>query len=471
MNVIDRFHRAFDSTLGILFIGLVLVLVLLGIAYWVMMWRQRRRDVLAYLHQGFYRKAESLATSFHFIGIHKADFFGRQSPVLFTDRAYGLCTIPSPDVVDEDVCDRFRDFSRTLATQRSLVFAPYRWQYDEEMLVVVQGNLLQNDGCPLSPLQRYLLDKRLGKAYTEEILLEVARGMAALHRLKTERGEPLYHGFLLPRSLFIDFDVNRSISEIVIGDAGMAYALGPEKVYQRISLLRAGKLPIEKFTGYELLEQIGMLAPEQKDSNRLQEVSQQSDFYAFGALAVVMFAREGFRDYRSIDWSAVPVKWRSFLQGCLEDDISCRPKNFLELEDWLTDPDLALTLRFRDNNCEDDSDDDDFPEVSLDSLVGVLQRVQQGKGLSLRNSAGKDKFGQCLEAGLKALKMSRWSSARKYLTKAIDIRPDDADAHVSLAIACYELGDLGSAELHYEKARKTDPNVAKCFREHIAFRV
>jgi len=101
----------------------------------------------------------------------------------------------------------------------------------------------------------------------------------------------------------------------------------------------------------------------------------------------------------------------------------------------------------------------------------VLQRVQQGKGLSLRNSAGKDKFGQCLEAGLKALKMSRWSSARKYLTKAIDIRPDDADAHVSLAIACYELGDLGSAELHYEKARKTDPNVAKCFREHIAFRV
>lgn len=468
MGVVDRFQRAFESTLGQLFTGLVCVLAILAIAYAIVLWRTRRRDILKYRYENFYRHAESFCKAFHFVGIHKAGFFGRVSPVIFPDRTYGLCTIPPPDIVDEEVRERYRLFQRATSNHNLPLFAPHLWSYDNEMVISVQGRLLQHDGCPLVHLQHYLLDKRLGRAYTEEILVNVARGLAALHNVSDDRGQKLYHGFILPRSLFIDFDVNRAINNILVSDLSLAFSLGPEKVYQQISALRGGKLAIEKYAARDLLEQLSMLSPEQKDHSRLDTVGPAADFYAYGALATVIFTQEPFRDYRSVSWTTVPKKWRSFLQSCLDDNPKGRPKDFLELEDWLTDPELALTIGCRDIDVDSIEDLPEEEETSLDDLLGVYQ---EACGVDQETEESSDPFTQSFDAGLRSLKIGRWKVAQEHFSKALILNPDHAEAQVSMAIACYEMGDLERAENFYNQAKNIDPTVAKCFREHIAFRV
>jgi tetratricopeptide (TPR) repeat protein len=478
---LDRFNRAFQSELGDLMLWLLGALALLSFIYVLLCLRQKKNDLFAYRHKQYYRNAESLAKGFSFVGEHKADFFGRVTPVLFSKRSYGLCLIPPPDVASCETRDRMKQFQAVIKHHQLPLFSKTAWSHLDEPMLHIQDNLFLNDGKRLLQLEHYLSDRRLGRAYTEEILIELAKAIAALHLFKDENGKSLYHGFLLPRSLFIDFDVNRSINSIVISDLGLTYSLGAKRMQQRLKDLAKGIVPIEKLYSNQILEQLVMLAPEQKNPQRVREVGAASDFYAFGALAVMLFTQKQFVNPKQVNWTSIPKQWRPFIQSCLKDDVRKRPKDFLELEDWINDPELVLTHRDLNEkkDIEEESKEESKEDEMLDlaSLVDVFDALkkkkaeEQAKSSTKLSSQEEIKLNYQLEEGLKGMKLGRWKAAQEGFFKAIKTAPRNGEANVGFAIACYELGDLEKAEYYYDQAKRFDPKAAKAFRKHIAFHV
>jgi hypothetical protein len=399
-----------------------------------------------------------------------------------------LCTIPTPDAIDEKGRLRFTSFTRAFHGKKLPLFAQQIWKNDDPMVINIQGSIVQKDGALPPNLQHYMDDKRLGKAYTEQVLLEIACALAALHHRQTESGSRLYHGFLLPRSVYFQFDGNSTLNKIVIADMGMAFTFGPEVICDRLDRLLAGKLPVDKFVGNELIDQLAMLAPEQKDLTRCHKVGPSADFYAFAALAVLMFTKSPFRGKENIDWKAIPIQWHPFLKACLNEQPAERPEDFDELKDWLTQPDLALTVRQTAGQEITTTDVEAAQEevYDLEELASILEKVQGTKKKeavrevspqSVSESTDKQadeqpnkKTGQ-RPLGLEALRKGEWKAAQNALERAYASNCDDPKVCVSLAIALYEQGDLSNAERYYNEAKQKDPTTAKCFRNHIAFRV
>lgn len=464
MRLFQRFEHALGSHLGMVFIGLTAGLLALGLVYWFLVARQKRRDLFAYLYRSYYEKAQALATEFSFVGSHKADFFGRQTVVGFSKGGFGVCLIPPPVWMDQQLRDRFRRFYRAKEHINIPGFAEVLWRADETVLGIIEGGLLDSRGRFLPTLRQYLFDKKLAATSREQILLEIAMALSRLHEQRDEQGNILYHGFLLPRSILVDIDPNHRVNRVVIAQGGLAFALGAEKFQQQLIELKEGRLPIEKYSAQELLEQMVLLAPEQKSVDRLVEVGPTSDFYTFGALAVTLLSQQRFVSADRIEWSRIPAHWVPFLQACLSDDVTMRPQDFMELDDWLNDPELALThTQTPDSSGKSPTSPGVVEDTNL--LTEMLRRVCEP--VEIKSGATEDH----LTEGLKAIKTGKWQIARKNLQKVVTNHPNHAIAHVNIAIACYEMGDKKKAEVHYEAAKKADPLAAKGFRQHLAFRL
>ncbi len=479
MNLYHRWEMAYQSPLGSLFIVLVLFLAILGIVYGVLRNRKRKRDLLAYLNQSYYEMAEQAAKGWNFSKRHRADFFGRETAVKYSKGQVGVALIPPPDLGGSEVANRFRIFQRALPEESLPLMARYIWTSTQEAFVLVQADILRADGTPLLHLTHYVKDKRLMVVDKEQILLNVARAIAALQELKAENGEALYHGFLLPRSIYLDLDPHSRVNRLVISHAGLPFAIGPEKIWKRLQQLRIGKLPIEPHCARELLEQLHMLAPEQKDPQRLQEVGPAADFFAYATLALLLFTGKSYAPLKEIEWTRVPEKWHPFLKACLEENPQLRPKSFLEIEDWLTDPELALITGShleRELSISTESSDkaDRAREIGL--IPHLLERMHKTQNQHQTDSPSLSKeqgklLDQHLKTGLKAAKLAKWKEAKKAFKDVLKLNPKHAEAHVQLAIASYELEDWKTAEFHYEQAKELDSLLAKSFREHIAFKV
>ena len=482
MNIVDRFEGAFASDIGYLFLGLVGFLVILGFVYWYLLYRKKKADKFAYLFQAYYEKAENSIEGMEFVGEHQADFFGRKTSVKFPNGKYGLCLVPPPDFFEDSNKEVFRSFQYTAKQAKLPVFAPHLKSVSEEALVLVQGGVINHTGRSLLNVRHYLLDKRLGNAYTEQILMEVARALAKLHSLITNSGKKLYHGFILPRSLFLSFDVNRTINNIVIADLGVAFSIVPKKIIDGLMELKKGTLPIEKYRANELLEQLSMMAPEQKEASRFMEVGAASDFFSFAALAIWMFTQKRFMTVEKVEWKLVPKKWRPFLKACLLDEINKRPKDFMELEDWLADPELALLHEKLDKEEVRPLGEDEelaLEKMEIQDLTTVLQRVKKERVESTaqkfstkgkKKKKHKQKMGS-FDKGVRNIKEAKWEEAKVSFLEVLEREPEHIDANIELAIAFYELGDLDKAKEYYEKAKELNPVIAKKFRKHIAFKV
>jgi len=474
MNVLNRLRLIFDSDYGQLLVVLFGALLLLVLVYLFFLRRQKARDALAYYHQSHYEKANGLMREFLFVGKPQADFFGRQTVVKYQDGSHVLALVPPPDLSSEGVCTRFRFYHRALKHHPLPLFSRYPWTYDEEMLIVVQDQLIKKEGRLLPSLSEFLLDTRFGPADAELILLEISRALAALHDLTTEDGEHLYHGFLLPRTIFLGLDGKRHIDRIVIADHGLAFAFGAEKIAHRLRGLSEKKIFVEPYCAKTVLDEHVMLAPEQRDPQRFGEIGACSDFFAFGALAVTLLTKRPFSTVKDIAWADIPMKWRSFLKSCLEEETVQRPKDFLQLQDYLYDPDLALTH----HESVVDSDDDFVEEeeekpMSLDALAGVLKESQSFRTQQL--AAGKglnpEELQRFLDLGKKALSKNKWALAKKHFVKAHAMSSENPEVNVALAIIHYEQGKVYIAQQYYEKAKQHNEEVAKRFRAHIAFRI
>jgi serine/threonine protein kinase len=476
MNIIDRFSIAFQTEVGLILIALLAFLFILGCSYVLLLMRQKKRDLLAYYNHSFYMKANSALKNFQLLEGHKADFFGRQSQVRCTiNGLLAKCIIPPPQINDNYLMDRFSAFHRATQDSCPPLFAPCLWQSNQDIFMAIYGNLFRSNGKPLLPLKQHLLDNKLSNSEKETLLLDLAHSLAKLHDLHADTGQQLYHGFILPRSIYLDVDGTNKLSACVVSDLGLAFALDAEKLYLQLKSLRKGDLPIEKYCADELIEQISMLAPEQKKADSLHEVGCASDFYTFGALAVSLFTNQRFTSPSSVIWDGISKKWHPFLKGCLEEYPRNRPKDFLECDDWFTDPDLALTYRdaFRHSSehlplAHNENENPQPIAPLLERMKHLRNNPSYESNLSHKNES---LLQQHLDAGIKAMKVSKWSIARNHFKGALEIDPHHAMIHAQLAIACYELGELNLAEYHHAIAKKNDPIAARTFYDHIAFKI
>lgn len=470
MSFLERLQLGFDSQIGVLLIGLLGLLTILAGTYAVMAWVQKKRDRLAYQFRTHYEKAYGNIPDFKMGSIHWIDFFGRESKGQFADGQYGVCCIPPPDFVDNITIERFRSFRRATDGQQNPIFTKYKWTFEEDLLITIQTGTLNGEGQLLTGGREYLQDQRLTLPEIEQLLVDLATGLAALHRLKTETGEPLYHGFILPRSLFLEFNSFKSLDKIAVADTGMAFSSGAAKLYQRLEMLRSGKLIIDKTYGQELLEQLVMLAPEQKNPHRLAEVGPACDFYAFAALAIHLLTRQKFISSQNVNWNKIPDRWQPFLKAALADRPECRPRDFLELEDWLNDPELALT-RLDTQTALPPGESSETQETSLEDLARILDKVKKRPLPATEDSPKQKLLTLHIDEGSKAISHGKWNRARDFFHKGLTLNPQHPEILLGLAITYYELGDLSRSEEFYLKAKEHDPAIAKRFREHLAFRV
>lgn len=463
----NRFRMALQTELGTVFFALMALLITLGIAYFILKQIQRRKDLYRFLYSAYYEKAEELSEELTFDHHHKAELFGRETVVTFKTGRKGVCLIPPPTIAKGRICDRYTAFLRAFSGLKLSVFAPVIWEHHEECLVIVEGNRISLQGAKTLPITTLVKDKKLSQAEKEGILSSIAQDLAVLHKQQVETGEFLYHGMLLPRYIFVDNMKGSAVRRTAVSLLGIPFAMGPVKVYQRLQALKEGVVSIEKHLAEEILQQMTMLSPEQRNPNKLEQTGPSSDFYTFGCLAILLFTGAYVRDKKKINWSLVPEKWQPFVKGCLEEEPEKRPADFHDLEEWLEDPELGLTQRIPEQEVTDE------PSVALDDVdfSKIILRPTE-IDLSQFNEEKKDlkPFDKHMQQGSSALKLHRWEQAHEHFQQAVSLNPKNPQALTSLAISYYEIGEIGEAERFYIEANQLDPSAGKHFRRHIAFR-
>ncbi|MEC7840481.1 MAG: tetratricopeptide repeat protein [Chlamydiota bacterium] len=474
--MIEKFQMAYQTELGTVFLVLMFFLVVLSGLYLYLKMRQKEQDNLRYQFNSYYDSAERIAKDFQFSEKHLVEFFGRETIVQVKYKQKpAVCVIPPPNLATEEIRSRFQAFQRAFDNDDFHVFAPCEWSNTNYSFIVIQGNLLHDDGRKLLSINKYLRDGKITDADKEKVLLELARALARLHERTTENGVKLYHGFLTSRSVLVDIDASHQLKRIVVANLGLSFAFGPNVMQERLKGIKSGKIKIDKWMTQELVDQMTMLAPEQLDPERTSEVGTPCDFFAFAALAVSVFTEQKFKGRDQVDWDSISEKWAPFLQNCLHNKPSDRPRDFNELEEWLSDPELGLThhgseVVHHDWEKADLTGNSEYSEGQDGFDVEAIQQLSSNAADD-EDIDDQDPFNQNFIAGNKALKMGKWKVAVDHFQKAVKIDESNNEAKINLAICCYELGEMNDAESYYRSVKSEDPEAAKVFRKHIAFRV
>ncbi len=469
--MIQRIQLALETPIGFFLIVLFGLLLALLCVYGIMALRIRQRDVYRYRHARYFEAAEKAATGYRFIGQHHGSFFGRETQVRDQKERRALCIILPPEMATTDCCDRFGRFLDAREGRWPCHLASYSFVDCNHRFVTIQQGLLSSEATPLMSLTAYVKDKYFTTIDKEKVLMTIAHTMADLHTSHINTGETLYHGFLLPATIFIERDAAHRLSHLTIADTGFVFAMGPAAFYQRTQQLARGKIPLEKYRREELLSQIAMLAPEQREEKRVNTVGPAADFFAFGTLALLLFT--GNNTWTAPKWERVPSRWRPFLERCLQDNPSERPRDFNELGEWVEDPDVALTVQEGDSLFTA-STPLQKEQKEISSLLAALQRTPQEneQHKKIRRKAGEERsFSDCVLAGASAMKMSRWEVAKQHYEAATVLEENHPDVLIKLAVCVYELGDMHAAEMYVNSAQALDPSASSIFQQQIAFRI
>lgn len=473
MTLYDRWIMAYESPMGSLLVVLFLLLFLLAAFYLALMYRQRSRDLMASLHRLHFEKSGQFITEqgWKFVGVHKADFFGRETLVKKKDQ-WGLCTIPTPDLLQDDEKKRFALYLRAFSVNTPSLATSYLLT-ELETPAFIQEAPVDSQGQFYPHLGHFVNSKAFVISDREHLLLRLAKDLSRLHAMCTDTGESLYHGWLLPKQFFIELDGHQRIMRTKLLNSGWAFAIGPDKLFLRLKDLQQGIMPLEKYAMQELVDFLPFLAPEQKNFKQLDLVGTTSDFYSFGMLATWILTKKKALSSKDVAWNQVALKWHPFLRACLEENPKNRPRDFMDLEDLLNDPEFSLTSIEEERIRTPLS----HKAPSLNDLShDLIKAAKGGEGVISNpfNAQSQDQhvlLKKQLDLGIKSVKLAKWKDAKKILKDILKLSPDSIEAHVQMAIVCYELEDFKSAEKHYETAKQTNPKLAKQFREHIAFKI
>lgn len=462
VNILYRFQLALETPVGVAFVFFLFVLLVLFCIYWVLRQRQREEDSYAYTYQMHYQKIDALDIPMVFLGQHRASFFGRESLVNLENNTKAQALALPPDLCEEGVAGRFSQYTQALLSPENHKLSTYPWTYLKKgACVLVQGGLFHGErkGCSL---QEFYLDRSLKQADVEWLLLNIVKALTHLHMQKNPKGQALYHGLVLPQSIFLHRDSLGCLQDLVLADHGFAYALGPSSLYNRLEQLKASSLPLDVLTQKDLEEQVNLLAPEQKHSQGLSDVGRASDFYTFAALALELFTREKFLPEKEPLWESVPTGWRSFLQRCLCVDPKKRPQDFYDLHVLLHDPDLALL--HGENMPLDASPKPQKESFELKDLKSAFDRLQRGDSQSRGKSSDLQGI---IDQAMKKLERAQWKEASLLYESAWKQKQGGAEVCVGLAISYYEQGLFKESEKFYHLAKEKSPLIAKRYREHL----
>ena len=326
MSIFDRLQLVFQSPFAIVLYALFVCLLILIGTYLFLHFRQRNRDQFVYRFRKYFERVGEATRDYPVIGNPIADFWGRQTVVKNSDDEPLNCLALPPDLQSDSFLRRYETFSRAVEYPPIPNLALTIKELYNPGLILFFNGMFKEDGLPKVSLQNCFSDKRLTYDDHKNILKAISHALVALHERCSEEGEPLFHGFLMPRNIFLDLDTNHHVCDITISEAGLAYSVGTNQLRKRVSELQQGVLTIDRYHSFQLIDQIPYLAPELRSQKG--EIGPAADFYTFGAIAAALCMQKRFIHEGHVDWEQIPQGWRSFVKSCLEEDPGKRPRVF-----------------------------------------------------------------------------------------------------------------------------------------------
>lgn len=456
MNILFPVKQAFTTPVGDLLTFLVIAFVVTFLFYLYFWFRFGRQKDLTLCHQLQFKKTEKQLKEFIFKGFSKSDFFGKKQVVSMPDGRYGQSLIFYPELYNPSIFKRFEDYHLLLQKEGGAYFPQNIFKKQNGQLVNIETQYMKSNGQTLLNFAHYTMDKSLSDAEKELFLIDIAYMLESLHALKTDSNESLYHGFLLPSSLYITINLVKKITNIYLADHGCAFSLGSKHFQNWFLNISQGKYLLDPFLKAQIDKFNFIFSPEQKRLD--EEITAATDFYSFGALSVFLFTGKGFETLDEIDWSAVPSTWQFFLKECLSLKAVERPTNFLELKEYFNAPDVELTTL---NNSEVslNSQPLDTKLESLRTYIDEIHRIKQEYPF----------FDQTWHEGFVAIKENEYEKALEIFESMREGEKESFNAEVGLAILYYQKGEEVKAKDYYQKAKKIDAKKISCFHKLIGF--
>ncbi len=458
MNVVYKFEQALRTPLGdlLLFLIVSFVTVFFFTLFFWMKFRWKN-DLLLY-YRFFFKKAEKKITDVTFSGAGEGDFFGKTQTVEFTDGRLGKSLILYPFPNGDQFAKRYDDYHMALLRSREPHFPKTEYGIEEGMFYCIETPPLLSAGKTVMHFSDYCRDHAFSLKERELFLLDIAYLLDALHRVKTETGEELYHGFLLPSSFYVTVNLLKKITGIHIARHGLAYAMDASVFLSRREEILEKKCRISPSFERELRQFSFLLAPEQKEPG--YAITPACDFYAFGALAVYLFTQKECEEVGKIDPRTLPAAWASFLLECLNPIPENRPTTFMELQELLENPENAF--------CFDEGfyPEEEGPSTHLQGTVGsAYEKVRK------KYDPENIEFSPEWQEGYRAVKNKDWEMAGAVFNRMMKEDKQLFHAHLGLALTYYRQGIREKAKYHYLQAKLADEKKISCFYRLIAFDV
>ena len=454
MNLIFPLKQALNTPLGDVLIFLAIGLLAASSLYLYFWLRFARQKDLTKCHHLQFKDTEKQLKNIEFKGLASSDFFGKRQVASLPSGQFGQSLIFYPELSSREVSQRFQDYHMLLQKLGQPYFPKNQIFYENNQIACVETQFMQTNGETLINFAKYSTNQVLSDAEKERFLIDIAYMLEALHQVQTESGESLYHGFLLPSSFYFSINLVKKITNIYVSDFGCAFALGAQSFQKWLLDLFQGKYIVDASVKRHIFEFAFIFSPEQKLKGA--SITSATDFYSYAALAVFLFTDQAFESAEEINWELVPKGWRLFLKECLLEDPEKRPHNFLELREYLSDPEFEIESAdsFKLGSSQD--------TVSIKSLKECFDKAQEDRQSSIE-------LDESWHKGFLAVKEGDWERAHEIFSSLLNDQKKAFDGNLGLALLFYQQGDKSKAKEHYQEAKKIDAKRISYFHKLIAF--
>ncbi len=454
MNLLFPLKHALSTPVGdmLIFLGISL---LAAMSFYLYFWlRFARQKDLTKCHHAQFKRTEKGLSEIEFKGLSYSDFFGKKQIAALANGHFGQSLIFYPELSSKEVAQSFQDYHMLLQRQSIPYFPKNQIYFENDQLVNIETQFMKANGETLINFAHYSADKTLSDAEKEHFLIDIAYMLEALHKVQTESGEALYHGFLLHSSLYFSINLVKKITNIYLSNYGCAFALGGELFQNWLTNFFEGKYIVDSQVRRDILANAFIFSPEQRSGN--YKITSATDFYSFAALSILLFTQRSFESPEDINWKKVPTRWWMFLKQCLSNNPNKRPINFLELKEYFGDPDLEIESSSRDS-AEVSTDTE-----KLDSIKGYFDQIKKNQQSALV-------FDKLWHEGFTAVREGNYDKALKIFSAMLNENKKSFDAHLGLALLYYQKGEEKEAKEHYLEAKKIDAKRISYFHKLIAF--
>ncbi len=299
----------------------------------------------------------------------------------------------------------------------------------------------QVHGKAACPLDWHLMDHSLSDIEKESILLQLATALAYLHSMPPLEGRAVFHGLITPSEILIE-QQQVNLHSVQLKTPGILWAFEEKKI--------SGWLQHELCKKESQIRDF--LAPEV-----LHGLSQASDYYSFGVLALYLFGGMDAVHKKQEGIEQLPKRWRQFVRRCIEEETKNRPKDFLELDDLLNDPELNQQLNEVDKMRQEVGNTELRPIANARDLFLKLRSKQEAE----------KKVDPKVEKGFQLLGNRQWSRAITHFEKLQKEAPSPR-VDLGLAIGLHQKGERERARSLYEQIQSENPDLSAEFHAFLA---